>query len=276
MRMSLMETEYQDPDRRHLPLDESRLFEITTKAAEHMNIDHDKFLHHLGVEYLKLCLSEYGRSIRMMGSNIVEFLSNLDGLQEQICKSEKFLDQVPPSFRCEYDKNKVTLHFYMERRNLLYFYSGIISGLSEIVFLRDAKVELLRTENSLTTHHIFTIDAAVDSTKIQSQCRICTSQDSLSNNPSDSKIGVSTFCKTFPYHIIFNRKLQITQLGVGLMKTIGKEVLSGEFLFTKYFKVVQPKTDPVTLSALLSRVNFCFTLETKSCYRGSNVLSQVR
>ncbi|KAL3880808.1 hypothetical protein ACJMK2_033015 [Sinanodonta woodiana] len=276
--MGLMETEleawYQDPDRRHLPLDESRLFEITTKSADHMHIDHDKFLHYLGIEYLKLCLSEYGRSIRMMGSNIVEFLSNLDGLQEQISKSEKFLDQVPPSFRCEYDKNKVTLHFYMERRNLLHFYSGIISGLSEIVFLRDANVELSKTNNSSNTHHIFTIDAAVDSTKLQFQCRICNSQDSLSNNPADSKIGVKTFCKTFPYHIIFNRKLQITQLGVGLMKTIGKEVPSGEFLFTKYFRVVQPNIDPVTFSALLSRVNFCFTLDTKSCYRGADVLSQ--
>jgi hypothetical protein len=76
-------------------------------------------------------LAEYGKSLGMMGSNMVEFFSNLDGLHEDICKSPQFQDQIPPSFRCENKFDNVDMHFYSDKRQLLSYYAGIVHAITK-------------------------------------------------------------------------------------------------------------------------------------------------
>ena len=201
---------------------------------------------------------------------MIEFFSNLDGLHDYICKSEKFKGQDPPSFRCEYVRNKLTLHFYTERRKLLEFYAGVVVGISKLLFNREAMVTVTCSENMNSPHHILTVDA--QEAESVSQCKICTTQESFSRIPSDNKIGVATFCKTFPFHLIFDRNFLVNQIGTSLIKlACADRFHKRQVLFTSLFEVVRPRIEPLTYSALLSRVNFTFLLRTKQFGRSNNL-----
>ena len=204
-----------------------------------------------------------------MGSNMIEFFSNLDGLHDYIIKSETFKEQALPSFRCEYIRNKLTLHLYTERSNLLEFYAGIVLGISKLMFNRDAIVSVTNSENMSSLHHILTVDALEDQTV--NQCKICTTQESFSKNPSDNKIGVATFTKTFPFHLILDINLCVTQIGTALMKCACVDRLQRkQIMFDSLFEIIRPRIEPLTYSALLSRVNFTFLLRTKQLGRSNN------
>ena len=235
-----------------------------------LEVNESLFMRSLGEEYFKLCLAEYGSSVRMMGSNMIEFFSNIDGLHYYIIKSEKFKGQNLPSFRCEYMRNKLTLHLYTERRNLLKFYAGIVVGISKMLFNRNAVVSVSDSENLSCLHHVLTIDALDDQTA--SPCKICTTQETFSKSPSDNKVGVATFSKTFPFHLMFDRNFRLTQIGTALMKFVCVDRLQKkQVLFTSLFEVVRPRIEPITYSALLSRVNYTFLLRTKQLEKSSNV-----
>lgn len=223
----------------------------------------DETMRCLGEEYFRLCLFDYGSAIRMMGSNMVEFFSNLDGLQTYISTSEKFKSQIPPSSRCEYKQNKLILHFYTSRSSLLEYYAGIVLGISRHLFARAANVTVSRSSTPGSHHHYFTIDAEEEG--LSSTCRICAPQDLISENPSDSKIGTVTFCKTFPFHFVTDKNLDIIQIGEALAKHVILSGTKSDRQMTSHFEIVRPRIEPMTYSALLSHVNFMFTLRTKHC-----------
>lgn len=237
------------------------------------DITEDTFLRKLGYEYTKLCLAEYGRSLSMMGSNMIEFFSNMDGLHDHIRTSPKFGNQVPPSFRCVYTPS-VTFHFYSDRRNMLDYYAGIVQAVAELMFTVEININIQPSDNLSSNHHIFHIKPVVPSLSKQ-HCSFSSFRSSFSDNPSDSKIGVSTFCMTFPFHVIFDRSLKISQLGNALMKMIAPEIAKRGLQFNTYFGVHSPQLEPLTFSKLLSRVNFNFVLGTHSVHKAGSELSQV-
>lgn len=227
----------------------------------------------LGVEYFRLCLFEYGDSIRMIGSNMLEFFSNLDGLQTHISSSEKFRSQVPPSSRCEYEHDTMILHFYTDKRNLLEYYAGVVTGISKHLFQRDAVVTVSCSNTPGSLHHIFYIKADEANSK---QIRTTYSpQEAISRSAVDSKIGTRTFCTTFPFHFIIDQKLDIVQIGEGLYKHVDLGKARRDRKLTLHFVIGRPRIEPLTFSALLSHVNFTFNLRTKnSSKHGNSQVSQ--
>ena len=206
----------------------------------------------------------------MMGSNMTEFISNLDGLQNYIAGSDKFRHHAPPSTRCEYVMNKLTIHFYTEKRDLLDFYAGILFGISKHLFKLAASLAVHPSDNVASIHHMFILNATADGDHGCKKCNICSSRETISTNPSDSKIGTQTFCKTFPFHVIFNKDFQIIQIGDALSRHVvaerKKDAKRKTMLMTSFFEIVRPRIERLTYSALLSHVNFTFVLRTKVRY----------
>lgn len=197
-----------------------------------------------------------------MGSNMVEFFSNLDGLHEDIYKSPQFQDQIPPSFRCENKFDNVDMHFYSDKRQLLSYYAGIVHAMAELLCYVTIDIVIQPNDSPFGIHHVFHINTSQQRMS-NNKCKMCIHQSSYSNKPSDLKIGVSTFCETFPFHVIMDRNLKIVQLGKSLMKVIAADIQTQGLHFETYFNIMRPKLDQITFSKLLSRVNFSFVLETK-------------
>ncbi|XP_071124790.1 guanylate cyclase soluble subunit alpha-1-like [Mytilus edulis] len=254
-------TAFIDTELRHNPVDEESILKLAQAASNLLQTDLSTCLNQLGREYVKLCLAEYGKALGMMGSNMVEFFSNLDGLHEEICKAPQFKNQTPPSFRCENKLDNVDMHFYSDKRRLLSYYAGIVQEIAELLCQVQIDIVIQPSESPSGIHHVFHINSSQRNSN--NNCTICVNQSTYSSKPSDLKIGISTFCEACPFHVIVDRNLKIVQLGKSLMKVIASDIQTKGLNFETYFSITRPKLDQITFSALLSRVNFSFVLESK-------------
>lgn len=46
----------------------------------------------------------------------------------------------------------------------------------------------------------------------------------LSDDASDLYMGVASFCKSFPWHFVLDRRLEMVQLGAGFMRLFGRQL----------------------------------------------------
>ena len=73
----------------------------------------------LGEFYLSYLQTEgFDEALRNLGSNILEFLQNLDSMHAYAKK--EYPEMVAPSFRCEEDSlsDRMTLHYYSAKEGL--------------------------------------------------------------------------------------------------------------------------------------------------------------
>lgn len=62
----------------------------------------------------------------------------------------------------------------------------------------------------------YTIKTAVDDEYVKDSAPF------LSHRANDLKMGVTSFCKAFPWHLVLDKRLEFVQLGSGFMKLFGK------------------------------------------------------
>ena len=122
-------------------------------------------------------------------------------------------------------------------------------------------------------HHIFYITTTVDDNENQ-QRTMTPNTSNISDRPSDSKIGVKTFCASFPFHVIFDQDMQILQLGSSLAKMVVPGIPEKGRDLWKYFDIVKPKVR-LSFYSLLSRVNSSFVIRTKDTIATNQRLSEV-
>ncbi|XP_026691493.2 guanylate cyclase soluble subunit alpha-2 isoform X1 [Ciona intestinalis] len=90
-----------------------------------------------------------------------------------------------------------------------------------------------------------------------------------------NRIGVSTFCRAFPFHLIFNKELELLQVGVAFLRVLsadraasvvyGKKSKLPRTLFNDQFTIVSPtlQTNEINFETLLQFVNEPFTIQLK-------------
>ena len=72
----------------------------------------------------------YGHLFDIAGSNLLDFLSNLDALHTRI--GTNFPHLVPPSFQCEtIDANTLRMHYHTDRKGLCPMVKGLLQGLAK-------------------------------------------------------------------------------------------------------------------------------------------------
>lgn len=303
-----------DPEARYVDYDDDLVVKIVSATARLSGSrTFNEQLQKLGVEYFKICAQEYGRSLRSVGSNLLEFYSNIDGLHGHIWNSSEFRSRVPPSFRCATEGGKLVVHLYTDRPQMRHYMAGVVLATGVILFsVPDLTVEVSQyNKPSQQIHHVIITlwKTGTDCSNIvsptsttASPTTICSSRliptheesmmtpasssssapngpsllpehHNLSNQPSDSKISVMTFCKTFPFHVIFDRNLHITQLGSALMKMIAPNISTKGLFFGTYFELVRPRVKMDYMS-FLSRVNSTFVLCTTQFARGCDAINE--
>ncbi|RVE64669.1 hypothetical protein OJAV_G00127980 [Oryzias javanicus] len=84
---------------------------------------------------------------------------------------------------------------------------------------------------------------------------------SLSTNPSDLRIGLATFCRAFPFHLVLGPHMELLQLGEGLRRQARIEP-HRSFSFRDCFEIVSPKMEP-SFQGILLRLASPFTIRTR-------------
>lgn len=83
----------------------------------------------------------------------------------------------------------------------------------------------------------------------------------LSTNPSDLRIGLATFCRAFPFHLVLGPRMELLQLGEGLRRQARIDP-HRSVLFRDCFEIVSPKMEP-SFQGILLRLASPFTIRTR-------------
>lgn len=83
----------------------------------------------------------------------------------------------------------------------------------------------------------------------------------LSTNPSDLRIGLATFCRAFPFHLVLGPRMELLQLGEGLRRQTRVDPYRSLF-FRDCFEIVSPRIEP-SFQGILLRLASPFTIRTR-------------
>jgi guanylate cyclase soluble subunit beta len=111
--------------------DDTITYSLVGAAAEVLGAPPETCLEIFGVYWIKkTAVESYGQLMDTAGSDMIEFLGNLNSMHDRIAST--FLDYVPPYFRIEeIEPGYYDLHYISSREGLVPFVRGLLRGLAE-------------------------------------------------------------------------------------------------------------------------------------------------
>lgn len=221
-----------------------------------------------GEYFFKYCVEcGYERLLRVLGRNLYDFLCNLDVLHDHMTST--YPGMRAPSFRCSLgDDGSMTLRYYSDRTGLEKMVSGLIKAVAREFFETKISVTLTSRKGKRQDHSVFHIREDNFTTilvrKRSNSLVSILHRAKSSTNPKDLPLGVMTFCKAFPFHLIFDRHFQIVQAGSALcrlLRTYRKH--NKKLIFDKIFQVVRPVLKSLSFETILDHINTVFITVTR-------------
>ncbi|EDV24635.1 uncharacterized protein TRIADDRAFT_25317 [Trichoplax adhaerens] len=243
-------------------------FELVKTASEVLGIQVNDLLETFGRFFVSFCEElGYKRILEVMGSNLFEFINNLDSLHDHLATI--YSGMKAPSFRCKYnsDNDTITLHYYSTRPNLEYIVVGIIKEVAEKIHLIDINMEVVKTrQNQLDDIQFLIYSKNPAKARIKCHDRLrrsiaSSTRKQTKNSETCNFIAPTTFCRAFPFHVLFDRDLSIQQLGHVIERMIPGFYL-GDLKMDKIFKIVRPVIQ-FDFHSILSHINTVFVLTMK-------------
>ncbi|KAH9637519.1 hypothetical protein HF086_010930 [Spodoptera exigua] len=211
-------------------------YHLITAAVEVLQIPADAILELFGKTFFEFCQdSGYDKILQVLGATPRDFLQNLDGLHDHL--GTLYPGMRSPSFRCT------------ERPE-----DGALTVASKL-HDTEVKVEILKTKEECD-HVQFLI------TETSTSGRVCAPEmaeiETLSLEP---KVSPATFCRVFPFHLMFDRELNIVQAGRTVSRLMPRVTRPG-CKITDVLDTVRPHLE-MTFANVLAHINTVYVLKTK-------------
>ncbi|KAL6076242.1 Heme NO-binding protein [Balamuthia mandrillaris] len=240
------------------PYPDAWLYQLATAASEAststtrynsrflLDISVPELLEALGYYLIEYILkTDYSKLLNLAGKTLPEVLNNINRMHGHL-KASPLHQMSPPTFRCTQEKpNRLRLHYIpgvASRVALAPLVIGIVKGLAErYLNLDHLTVKQKRFKEKGDDHDEFVVrwktpslskDAALNSGSDKS----VSSENSF---PLVHGLSPSSLDEAFPFHIVFNKKLEIVQMGKSLAKLIPAE--KGDSL-SSFFTLDRPST----------------------------------
>lgn len=228
-----------------------------------------------GAHFLDYCVQAgYDRILKVLGRNLRDFLCNLDALHDHLASIYPGMEA--PSFRCsETLDGTLLLHYYSKRQGLEHIVIGIVKAVAKEMLHTEVAVSVQDSRSDDKDHVVFAISETGCKNAEHSKLGL---QAFGLNPPTDKQGGPLTggdkgswrrrkevnllsFCKAFPFHVMFDRKLTITQAGVAVTQVLDKR-FTIPFPFTDAFELARPRME-FTFETVLSHINTVFIVTAK-------------
>ncbi|KAK3576872.1 hypothetical protein CHS0354_012926 [Potamilus streckersoni] len=239
--------------------DDELTYDLVGAASEVLGKPASKILEMFGVYFFEFCqVSGYGTILNVLGGTTRDFLQNLDALHDHLATI--YPGMRAPSFRCteREDDGALILHYYSERPGLENIVIGIVKAVARIVHRSEVQVEVLPFKNNEVHDHVqlvITEKSMKPTDNMSSEIETC--EHILS---PEQKISPGTFCRAFPFHILFDRNMTIRQAGTSIMRVI-PETADENTRVDEIFEMIRPHMD-FEFSNILSHINTVFVLRT--------------
>ena len=225
-----------------------------------------------GGHFLTYCVqSGYDRVLKVLGRNLRDFLCNLDALHDHLATIYPGMEA--PSFRCtETGDGTLLLHYYSRRLGLEHIVMGLVKAIAKEMLGTEVTVAVKQARSEDHGHVVFAIreteckNAALSKLGLQTfdTGKHTEKPSGCDDNGKRRKdINLLSFCKAFPFHVMFDRNLNIIQAGVSLMRILNKRFNNdGQFPFSDVFELARPRME-FNFQAVLSHINTVFIFTVK-------------
>ncbi len=220
-----------------------------------------------GEHFLNFAINNgYDRLLKVLGGSLYDVLSDLDQFHTHL--SSIFPNMHSPSFRCKHTEDGgLILHYYSERNGYEYFVVGLIKALAKQYFDTIVRITLAARKGKKSDHTILIIkEEALSNVVIRKRSSSLVSQLGKvrhSTNPRDLAFGIKTFCKTFPFHMVLDRKLHIVQIGSSLFRVLKPcYKATKKMKFSNLFEILRPVVNE-DFESILDNLTTVFNVRSK-------------
>ena len=210
-----------------------------------------------GEQFLISCQeSGYAKTLQLLGRSLQDFLTNLDALHDHLSIIYPQMDA--PSFRCTagVKKSEFLLHYYSDRSSLEHIVMGIVKSVAREYYHVELEMKVMVKKGDQSDHTIFSIrEMAYHRASVVDK----EEDEQTINSFSDRNlISPETFCKAFPFHIVFDTHMTVLQVGQSLSWVMPNLQLNKDNL-TSYFVLERPRMK-LTFENIMSHINTIFIL----------------
>uniref|UniRef100_H0WPN1 Guanylate cyclase soluble subunit beta-1 n=2 Tax=Otolemur garnettii TaxID=30611 RepID=H0WPN1_OTOGA len=240
--------------------DDSKTYDLVAAASKVLNLNAGEILQMFGKMFFVFCQeSGYDTILRVLGSNVREFLQNVCCLHSDIFLIHPRL--LVPFFRGMRSKKKkglfVIIYHYSHGDELSTLVSFLIKSYVLRVEFPPLVIQVIQQRNEECDHTQFLIEE-----KESKEEDFYEDLDRFEENGTqESRISPYTFCKAFPFHIIFDRDLVVTQCGNAIYRVL-PQLQPGNCSLLSVFSLVRPHID-ISFHGILSHINTVFVLRSK-------------
>lgn len=231
-------------------------YNLIHAAVDVLQIPANAILELFGKTFFEFCQdSGYDKILQVLGATPRDFLQNLDALHDHL--GTLYPGMRAPSFRCTErpEDGALVLHYYSDRPGLEHIVIGIVKTVASKLHDTEVQVEILKTKKECD-HVQFLITELSGPGKV-SRPEI-TEIETLSLEP---KVSPATFCRVFPFHLLFDRELRVVQTGSTVARVMPRVTRPG-CRITDILDTVRPHLE-MTFENILSHINTVYVLKTK-------------
>ncbi|CAM4352589.1 guanylate cyclase soluble subunit alpha-2 isoform X1 [Caretta caretta] len=240
-------------------------------TANILGLKFEEMQEKFGEEFFNICFDENERVLRALGGTLQDFFNGFDALLEHIRTSFGRLATLEsPSFRCkELPEGNLMLHYFHPHHIVGFAMMGMIKAAAKKIYRLEVDVE------QVTNDKLYAEGSNPGNcsclTFVIKECENANITKALplgsSQSPSDLRISISTFCRAFPFHLMFDPNMLVLQLGEGLRKQLKCDTHK-TLKFQDCFEIVSPKVS-ATFERVLLRLSTPFVIRTKLEASGS-------
>lgn len=205
----------------------------------------------------------YDKLLYALGGTPMDFLEQLDGLHDHL--STTFVGYHAPSFRVTRrdeggDGTEFYLHYYSNRQGLGPVVVGVLKAALKQMFHVDCQVEVSTDEEEEQDpgEICFLITLGSKQKEIDRQ----ESNVPRPVNSTKSLISPQSFSQLFPFHITFNRDLEITSCGNVVRRLFQSSdgLLKQGLTIDSVFEIVRPRLTAFSFMNILALINTTYVL----------------
>ncbi|XP_028658504.2 guanylate cyclase soluble subunit alpha-1 isoform X1 [Erpetoichthys calabaricus] len=247
----------------HRTVEDSESFiKVMKSFSEKSGIPMNTLKISLGEELFKICYEEDQHILDAIGGTLNDFLNSFNELLKQsschqACKGD--MENEASVLCMEKEPGFLTVYYFHPRKTTELFFAGIIKA---------AAVTLYQTEVDITVQHL-SLNERVQDFHQQPYLLynvILNSSNVLALSPlkahSGLEIPVAFFCRTFPFHILFDEDMTLLQIGNGFRKRLIRKDVQRKPTFEEYFVILSPGIRS-TFQGILTMLNTLFILRIK-------------
>lgn len=215
----------------------------------------------IGEELFKLCYEEDEHVLEVVGGSLKDFLNSFNTHLKQSGQSRTPDDgsglQEGSILCLEKDPDHLNVYYFFPNNVTTLILPGIIKAAAYTLYETDVEVKL-------TPHRENDSNDFIREPYLLYSVEVKSTKPSLSPCKPQSYVVISAaiFCKTFPFHFMFDTDMNMLQIGNGVKKLLNRKDIPGKSNFEENFEIISPKIHS-TFSAIMTMLNMQFTIRVK-------------